>query len=207
MFTAYAAIIQFKIELDRTDPLVWRRIQVPGTYTFWDLHCAIQDAMGWRDYHLHAFEVPSRRRDRPPRRFGIYYPPSDCDDPPGWEHHIAHHITPNYPTWQYLYDYGDNWRHTITYERLLERDFEATYPRCIEGARACPPEDCGGIWGYQEIVARRIDRDTREWLQGFYPGYKVAHFDPNAVKFDDPAWRLAYSFGNESGYERKENRS
>jgi hypothetical protein len=78
---------------------------------------------------------------------------------------------------------------------VLRRDFKLNYPRCVEGARACPPEDCGGIHAFAEIVAGTMDEDTRCWLPR---GYNPAHFDPTAVHFDDPARRLAYSWYGDS---------
>jgi hypothetical protein len=74
---------------------------------------------------------------------------------------------------------------------MLRRDFQLRYPRCTGGARAGPPEDCGGVDGYTEIVAGTMGDDTRAWLP---PGYDPAHFDPAAVRFSDPARRLAYSW-------------
>ena len=83
-----ALILRFRIELQETSPLVWREIEVPGTYTFWDLHVAIQDAMGWQDYYLHRFTIP-HPRTRQERVFGIHNLHADCDDPPGWATQIA----------------------------------------------------------------------------------------------------------------------
>ena len=188
-----ALILRFRIELQETDPLVWREIEVPGTYSFWDLHVAIQDAMGWQDYHLHRFTIP-HPRTRQERVFGIHNLHADCDDPPGWATQIAAMFTTNNPTARYEYDFGDNWQHTVTLVDLLRRDFKLSYPRCVSGERACPPEDCGGVDGYAQIVSGKIDRATREWLPR---GYRPAHFDPAAVRFSDPARRLAYSwYGN-----------
>ena len=83
-----ALILRFHIELQHTDPLIWRAIEVPGDYTFWDLPVAIQDAMGWQDYHLHCFTIPHPRTKKP-QIFGIHNLSQDCDDPPGWATQIA----------------------------------------------------------------------------------------------------------------------
>jgi hypothetical protein len=185
-----AFILRFRIELLETEPLVWREIEVPGTYTFWELHVAIQDAMGWQDYHLHRFTIPHPRTKKP-QIFGIHNLHQDCDDPPGWATQVASMFTFRNPLAQYEYDFGDDWQHTVRLIALERRDFKLTYPRCMGGARACPPEDCGGVHGFAEIVAGTMDEDTRRWLPR---GYKVARFDPKAVRFDDPARRLAYSW-------------
>ncbi len=185
-----ALVLRFRIELQETDPLVWREIEVPGDYTFWDLHVAIQDAMGWLDYHLHRFTMP-HPRTKQERIFGIHNLHQDCDDPPGWAHQVASMFTYRNDTALYEYDFGDDWRHTVRLVEVLRRDFKARYPRCVGGARACPPEDCGGVHSFAEIVAGTIDEDTRAWLP---QGYDPAHFDPTAVRFSDPARRLAYSW-------------
>jgi Plasmid pRiA4b ORF-3-like protein len=91
----------------------------------------------------------------------------------------------------YEYDFGDDWQHTITLVDVLRRDFRLTYPRCVGGERACPPEDCGGVHAFAEIVADTMDEDTRRWLPH---GYDPARFDPASVRFDDPARRLAFSW-------------
>ncbi len=134
-----ALILRFRIEIQDTDPLVWREIEVPGTATFWDLHVAIQDAMGWQDEHLHRFTIP-HPRTRQERVFGIHNLHADCDDPPGWATQIAAMFTRNNPVVRYEYDFGDNWQHTVTLVDVLRRDFMLAYPRCVSGERACPPE-------------------------------------------------------------------
>ena len=188
-----ALVLRFRIELQETVPLVWREIEVPGDVTFWDLHIAIQDAMGWLDYHLPRFTMP-HPRTKQERIFGIHNLSQDCDDPPSWAHQIASMFTSRNDTALYEYDFGDDWRHTVRLIDVMRHDFRLRYPRCSGGARACPPEDCGGIDGYAEIVAGTLDDDTRAWLP---TGYDPAHFDPAAVRFSDPARRLAYSwYGN-----------
>lgn len=183
-------VLRFRIELQETEPLVWREIEVPGDSTFWDLHVAIQDAMGWQDYHLHRFTVPHPRTGKE-LIFGIHNLHQDCDDPPGWATQIAAVFTLRNDAALYEYDFGDNWRHTVRLVDVLRRDFKARYPRCVAGERACPPEDCGGVHAYAEIVAGTMDEDTRRWLPR---GYDPAHFDPAAVRISDPSRRLAYSW-------------
>ncbi len=188
-----ALVLRFRIELQETDPLIWREIEVPGDDTFWDLHVAIQDAMGWLDYHLHRFTMP-HPRTKQERIFGIHNLSQDCDDPPSWAHQIASMFTYRNDTAIYEYDFGDEWRHTVRLVEVLRHDFKLRYPRCVGGERACPPEDCGGVHAFAEIIAGTRDDDTRVWLP---QGYDPAHFDPAAMRFSDPARRLAYSwYGN-----------
>ncbi|MHB1325844.1 MAG: IS1096 element passenger TnpR family protein [Thermoleophilia bacterium] len=195
-------VFQFKITLRGTKPPVWRRIQVPGEYSFWALHVAIQDAMGWLDYHLHQFDIldfGSRRIEH------IGFP----DDEflleqvvlPGWEVPIARLFTKAKQKTGYLYDFGDDWQQTVLLEKIIPPEAGATYPRCTGGSRKCPPEDCGGTGGYGdflEIIADPADvehQSTLEWVGG---SYDPDDFNPTAVHFDDPAARFLYAFSEES---------
>lgn len=190
-------VCQFLIVLPRTDPLVWRRIQVPGTYSFWDLHVAIQDAMGWQDCHLHEFVVvdPDTRRTT---LIGI--PDEDSPDErlcqPGWKVPIERYLSYRSEPVRYRYDFGDDWEHTLELEGVLPVG-KQRYPRCVAGAGACPPEDVGGTHGYAEFLAtianpRHPERKAMlEWAGGAFDPHA---FDPAAVRFDDPMkrWRRAF---------------
>lgn len=189
-------ICQFLIVLPRTDPLVWRRIQVPEVYSFWDLHVAIQDAMGWLDYHLHEFEVVDQRGRI--RRIGI---PDDemPDERPcvaGWKVPIGRYLTYGTRPVRYLYDFGDGWEHTIEFEERLPADGGA-YPRCVAGAAACPPEDVGGTSGYAEflqVIRNRRHPGHAEMLTWAGGSFDAHAFDPAKITFDDPQqrWRIAF---------------
>jgi hypothetical protein len=198
--TAADRVYQFRITLRHVAPPVWRIIQVPETYSFWDLHVAITDAMGWLDYHLHLFHVASPTGGEP-LRVGI---PDDAlfegDKPtaPGWEVPITRHFTRPGVTVQYDYDFGDGWEHDVVLEAIGERQAGRTYPLCVGGARACPPEDCGGPSGYENLleVIRDPDHEEHErmlqWLGGRFDPEKFA---PDRVKFDDPGRRWKTAFG------------
>lgn len=188
-------IFQFKITLNDIKPTIWRRIQVPETYTFWDLHVAIQDAMGWYDCHLHDFEV-GKTRTPSEKHFGIPDPYGDDfrEILPGWKFSIKDYFSINGNTQaKYWYDFGDDWRHAVKLEKVLPAISDISYPRCIDGQRACPPEDCGGIPGYYEILkVLKNPRSKRykeifDWLGG---KYAPEFFNPNEIKFDDSAKRL-----------------
>ena len=119
-------ILQFKVTLLGIKPPIWRRIQVPCTYSFWDLHVAIQDAMGWLDYHLHQFSVrvPGSRK---PILIGIPDENGFLDDPeilPGWELPVARFITLADRRTKYDYDFGDGWEHSVILERIEPRKSE-----------------------------------------------------------------------------------
>ena len=194
-------IYQFKIELDGVTPTIWRRIQVPDTYSFWDLHVAIQDAMGWLDYHLHAFRV-QREHVPIPIEIGIpndeYAVEGDPETHPGWEVPITDFFYEVGNTADYEYDFGDGWRHGILLEGILLREKGQKYPRCIDGACACPPEDCGGIHGYYhvlEVLADPSDEEHESMLEWLGGKYDPQEFAPGKVKFDNPTkrWKRAFS--------------
>ena len=186
-------VLQFLVILSGTDPLVWRRIQVPGSYTFWDLHVAIQDAMGWLDYHLHEFQVWNAKRRRL-EHLGI---PDDDElgqlDRAGWDVPILPLVQDTDMPMQYKYDFGDTWRHVVMFETYAARDPSARYPLCIAGARKCPPEDCGGVHGFETFLAAIRNKRHPEhksylvWVGG---SYDPDEFDPRRVHFDDPAERF-----------------
>ena len=184
-------VYQFKVTLKHVRPPIWRRIVVPGSYSFWDLHVAIQDAMGWLDGHLHAF------RGRSPRTGQAFQVGCDLDEGesirPGWKVAIADHFREPGDHVEYDYDFGDGWEHVIVLEKVSTRVPQVTYPLCLKGARACPPEDCGGIPGYSDLLRKLHGSDAgelaeiREWLgRDFDPDA----FDPREVHFDDPQERL-----------------
>lgn len=192
---------QLLIVLADTDPLVWRRIQVPESYSFWDLHVAIQDAMGWLDCHLHEFKVLTDGEPGRVERIGLPMEEFGDDRPlrPGWTVPISDVLVRGLLPMLYLYDFGDDWQHLVMYEGPAPVERGVTYPRCVSGARRCPPEDCGGPHGYAELLkavvdsSRRRHDELREWLGG---NFDPELFDPHAVRFDDPKKRFKKAFGD-----------
>ena len=194
--------LQFRIALVGIEPEIWRRIEVPASYSFWDLHVAIQDAMGWLDYHLHAFSLPNLETGRVDH---IGIPDEDAFEGdivflPGWEIPVRRHFGHPGDRGDYEYDFGDDWRHEIVLETVGRREAGTRYPRCLGGARACPPEDCGGIHGYAEVLATIADphheeyASTMKWLGR---RYDPEAFDPARVRFDDPTKRWRTAFGGQ----------
>ena len=193
-------VYQFKIELEGITPTIWRSIQVPENYSFWDLHVAIQDAMGWLDYHLHAFRL-HREHVPTPIEIGIpneYEVVGDPETHPSWEVPITDLFYEVGNSADYEYDFGDDWRHKIILEGILLREKGQKYPRCIAGARACPPEDCGGIHGYNqvlEVLADPSDEEHESMLEWLGGKYDPREFALGKVKFDNPKtrWKRAFS--------------
>ncbi len=187
-------VYQFKIILKGIKPPIWRRIQVPETYSFWDLHVAIQDSMGWTDTHLHHFEIVNpasgvKEEIGLPDEEGIL----DRDVLTGWKKKIANYFMSTNDKAAYVYDYGDDWVHKIELETILPREKGIKYPTCIDGARACPPEDCGGPHGYETFLKAIMDpnHEQHEELLNWVGGdFEPEYFDVDDVDFDNPKKRL-----------------
>ena len=152
-------LYQFKITLLDIHPLIWRRIQVPDGILA-ELHEGIQAAFGWENYHLHQFEIDGER-----------YGPLGSDDFAFDDDMLDEadvRLSELIPKsgrrtrWIYEYDFGDSWRHEVVFEGYPPPDAKLNYPRCVEGARACPPEDCGGPWGYPNYLEALADPDHEE---------------------------------------------
>jgi hypothetical protein len=166
-------IYQFKITLLDIKPTIWRRIQVPDG-TLADLHEYIQAAFGWWNYHLHQFLIDGER----------YGPLAPDGEDFGLEMIDETGVTlgklipksGRKSRWIYEYDFGDGWQHEVLFEGFPSAEVRSKYPQCVEGQRACPPEDCGGPWGYAEYLAAIADpqherhEELLRWRGPFDPG-------------------------------------
>ncbi|MBI9070868.1 MAG: plasmid pRiA4b ORF-3 family protein [Melioribacteraceae bacterium] len=187
-------VYQFKISLNNSKPLIWRRIVVPSTYSFWDLHVAIQDSMGWYDYHLHMFEI-KKPGTNIKVEIGIPDEEYEAFDKTVLADHkekISKYFNETNNIARYEYDFGDSWIHTVKLEKTLKATIAEKYPICIAGKMACPPEDCGGIGGYYHLLSVLSDPNNEdytgmiEWLGG---EFNPEIFDSKDVSFDDPKER------------------
>lgn len=168
------SIYRLKITLQDLSPEVWRRVELPADLTLARLHRVIQIAFGWSDAHLHQFEgAPGGRRRRGPST-----PRPRLKD--GW---LLCEVAPRERSeFWYVYDFGDGWEHHVLVEAESPPESGVVYPRCLAGERACPPEDCGGIPGYADILdaIRHPDRpDAAELLE-----WVGEDFDPEAFDLD-----------------------
>ncbi|RRR70870.1 MAG: plasmid pRiA4b ORF-3 family protein [Candidatus Viridilinea halotolerans] len=169
--TAPHGIYQLKITLKGSKPPIWRRVEVAEDITLDTLHRIIQAAMGWTDSHLHAFTAN-----------GISYGVPDMDDFMDTQDESASRLHTIISTPKqhllYEYDFGDSWEHHVVLEKILAPEVGTHYPRCTAGKRACPPEDCGGIWGYANFLQAIADPEHPEheemldWVgEAFDPEY------------------------------------
>ncbi len=196
---------QFKITLSGVRPPIWRRIQLAGNASFWDLHCAINDAMGWDDIHLHAFHFEEQGRHV---QIGIPMDDLDMGDTPvraDWDVPVAEFFDAPGSQGDYVYDFGDDWRHRVVLEAVVPREAGTRYPRCIDGARACPPEDCGGLPGYQRLCAvladpTNADDEGEQFLEWLGEDFDPDAFDPAGVRFDSAKRRLKDLLRNDPGF-------
>jgi len=187
--TGATRIIQFKISLADIKPPIWRRVLVPDTMTLGDMHNVIQVAMGWWDSHMHEFEVN-----------GVTY--GSLDDESfyevldEWEAPLSSLALREKQRIKYTYDFGDDWKHNVVVEKFRPVDASLNYPLCVAGKRACPPEDCGGPWGYAEFLETIDDpenpdqEEMLEWVGG--------DFDPEEFDVEETNEMLADRFGEEA---------
>ncbi len=198
MAASRTAIYRFDVRLREIEPPIWRLIEIPQRASFWDLHVAIQDAMGWLDYHLHEFSLELSRAGRV-LKIGIPDDETGMEVLPGWEEPIALYFRAPGDRALYWYDFGDDWRHDVTLVAIEPRAKGTRYPRCIAGQRACPPEDCGGPPGYFELLHALADpnhperEELLQWLGGNprrSGAWNPEAFDPAQVKFSSAARRL-----------------
>ena len=192
--TTAAMVYQFKITLKDIEPPIWRRIQVKDC-TLDELHEHIQMAMGWTNSHLHQFEIG-----------GVLYgdPELLCEgfgDDPEIVNSLDTKVSKIVPEsrkrfrFGYEYDFGDGWEHEILFEGCLKAEKGSRYPLCVEGHRACPPEDVGGSYGYQEYLAALTDSKHErhekfmEWRGRFDPEKFDAKVTTKRMQRGLPNWR------------------
>jgi hypothetical protein len=151
-------IARIRIELEGTQPLVWRELDVPLSTTLATLHDLIQVVMRWRDSHLHEFEVGEKI-------YGVPDPEDAFDDRKVYQAksiRLGTLIDRGVREFLYLYDFGDNWRHRIIVLEVRQGDPGNEYPRFVAATRRAPPEDVGGISGFAEFLETMSDPENDE---------------------------------------------
>ena len=177
------SVYQLKVTLKNSKPPIWRRIRVNSDINLYRLHQNLQVMMGWTDSHIHQFIV-----------HGEYYGTPDLDLDLDLEVtneksiELDRVVSEAGDKFVYEYDFGDSWEHVILVEKILRPEAGVHYPICLTGQRACPPEDCGGIWGYGDLLEAIQDpahpehEEMLEWLGG--------RFDPEVFDVDMVNQRL-----------------
>jgi hypothetical protein len=187
-------VYQLKITLKESQPPIWRRIQVKDC-TLDKLHEHIQTAMGWTNSHLHHFRIGEQLYGDPELMQENFEELEYNDSTTTTISDILPKTSKRF-RFQYEYDFGDSWYHDILVEGVMEADPTVKYPLCLKGARACPPEDCGGIWGYPDFIeaiqnaSHKRHKELLEWVGG---EFDPEAFDPDAatkaMKKGLPDWR------------------
>ncbi len=176
---SHNVVVQIKVKLlGVAKPPVWRRLQVRADTRLDELHEVIQAALGWGNYHMHVFSFGEEE-------FGV--PDSELGLRDERRVTLGELIAGVGERFRYTYDFGDDWQHEIVVEELLDADPEVHYPALVAAKGACPPEDCGGPWGYanlRQILADPSDDEHREMLE--WLGLDdVTEFDPAAVPSEE----------------------
>jgi len=179
-----APVYQVKVGLRGARPPIWRRLLIPADVSLARLHDIVQAAFGWEGGHLHVFDTAYGEFGQADRELG------HRAEAPVTLEQVAPQVKDRI---RYIYDFGDDWDHEILVEGIYDRDPHTDYPWCTGGRRMAPPDDCGGIWGYQELIEilgdpEHPEHDERlEWLGLDDAG----QFDPTAFDADEVNRALA----------------
>jgi len=166
-------VYEIKVSINGAKPAIWRRFRVSGNITFYKLHRVLQEVMGWNNYHLYEFQVGELILGEPDPEYSGEIRNANRVK-------LSEILSREMDKFIYIYDFGDGWQHEVTVERILPSNEELRHAICVEGERACPPEDCGGIGGYSNLLkiirnpAHERYKEIVEWLGG--------EFDPK--RFD-----------------------
>jgi hypothetical protein len=183
-------IFVFRVVLENSKPRIWRNLRVPGHFTLADLHRALQIAFGWTNSHLHSFTIGA----------ADYVMDSEVDQ----DFFVNEGLSEDdyclddldldeKQIFSYLYDFGDSWQHTITVSKVLPFQEDLASPLCLGGKNAGPPEDCGGVWGYANMLEILRDpkhqeyEETLEW---------AGDVDPQAFDLEEVNRHLKKAFGS-----------
>ena len=172
-------IYQLRVTLRGSHPPIWRQIQVRSDITLGKLHRILQAVMGWKDTHLHQFTIRGKQ----------YWIPDEGDmdlrKKIDERNHRLTDVVSRQTSWfTYEYDFGDQWTHELLVENILSPEAGVQYPLCLEGARACPPEDVGGTVGYENLLEAIHDPNHpqhREYLEWIGDSFNPEAFDLNEV--------------------------
>jgi len=172
---------QIQIALTRFQPKIWRRLLIPSDLLLEDFHMIIQISMGWTNSHLHQFiknQTFYTKRMPGDDTWG------DLNNVDYKKIRISDLLKKEKEKIVYEYDFGDGWEHEVLLEKIIPEDENLKFPVCLAGKMACPPEDCGGVWGYADLLEilknpkHEEYESYMEWLGG---EFDPEHFDKEAV--------------------------
>lgn len=172
---------QIKIELMSSKPAIWRRVLIPSDMLLNDFHYLIQTVMGWTNSHMYQFV-----------KGNVYYLEKDPEF--GWDNgddidirkkkvKVSDLLQSEKDKIVYEYDFGDSWMHNIKLEKILPYDKTQKYPVCVAGKMNCPPEDCGGVWGYAHLLEVIGNPEHEEYAD--YEEWRMEDFDPEYFNVDE----------------------
>ena len=179
-------IYQIKVTLLGTDPPIWRRLLVPADLTLEQLHDVVQVAMGWEDCHMHEFRIGQQRFGEPDPMEQVLGGPRTASERTARLFSVLARVGAKAV---YTYDFGDDWEHQIVLEKRLAPEPGRAYPACLAGERHGPPEDCGGIGGFDNLLEAIADpqheqhEELLDWVG--------EDFDPEAFSVEEINRRLA----------------
>ena len=172
-------VYRLKVSLRGAKPPIWRRLLVKDNTGLHRLHLIIQDAMGWQNSHLYHFDTGEIR-------YTEYFDDDFIDDAekPASSTRLGDLGLQDGDVLWYVYDFGDDWLHEVEVEQISPFERGAGYPRCLAGRRACPPEDCGGVYGYDRMLSAlrsKSDPERREYLEWLGRDWDPDEFDQQAT--------------------------
>ncbi|NLK96536.1 MAG: plasmid pRiA4b ORF-3 family protein [Epulopiscium sp.] len=199
---------QVKVSLRDIEPVIWRRLRIPGNITFQQLHQIIQAAFGWLDYHLYNFKFERSKtvvavpddNYAPGDLYGEDITELDARTT------IIDELLGNNDSCVYEYDFGDSWEHEIIIERQLKDTKKNSIPECLDGARHRPPEDVGGAGGYEYFLNIIMDKKNPQREEMLYWAEKDTRgriFDPEYFNISEVNRRLLYALEDDEEHARK----
>ena len=166
-------LYQIKVTIIGSEPSIWRRIQVPGNVSLHRLHLILQAVMGWQNYHLYRFNFSGTYFGIPDPEVDAY---NEIEIRDSRRTKLSRIVPMDETCFLYEYDFGDSWEHEVLVERIGVKEPKVLYPVCVSGARACPPEDCGSIPGYAELLKVLGDPNHEEYYH--MKEWSGPRFDP-----------------------------
>ncbi len=180
------SVYQFKITLLDVEPPIWRRVQVDNFMTLRRFAAILLAVMGWNNSHLHQFEIGGKKYGMPDPD-GLHDSKDFTDEK---KKKLRDFSQDDLKKFTFLYDFGDGWKHAVELEEVLEFNYKGIQPKCIDGARNCPPDDCGGTHGYENFLEAIRDpkhlehEDMRRWIGGKFDPEKFSVRSANRTLLD-----------------------